>query len=226
MIIEFDEAHEGKSFTIDSSKAKGNLKDLTGYELEDWCRLSGLVDLPPFNIKKHHFHLTGEYPIVRLSIARHPAVIFQMRYDIKDKILYVVNFIILKQMHQNYGHAAFKRFLAQAPQMGIKNLECHANAGPSKWGVPLNGYITWGKFGLTMNPDSHKKFLSEIKEDGRAENCLQKLFLTESGQKYWLQKKMPWRAEFDLASDSINQRMFRIYEHKKEKKQKSLTARS
>lgn len=209
-----------------------NIKELTGFRLKAWQRLTGFYSpaLPKKFIQSFKFSIYGPVSksIVYVEI---DSVNFQFKmicYLEEKKIRVTLCELPPHLRRKRLALKAFKYQLNVAKSMQFKIIECKASAEMIK-GNKDGGYIAWAKYGFTMDKESHKTFLKDERftkiktKDGKEEDCgcLQRLLLNKKGEESWITYGASWEAIFDLDKDSLNKRILKIYSRKKTNEDKT-----
>ena len=197
-----------------------NIIPFTGCPTNCWRRLTGLINplLPEKFVSYNDCRVTGEYPIVRV-IAKNKNIKMELRCDLELKTIHVTNFIVTNPGN-GYGFLILKRMLNEAVEIGFKAIEGNARSGTDNEGVVYTGYIKWGRFGFTMDNDSHLEFRNEMKKHGREEDCLHWLLRSKEGRNFWIKNGYDWTAYFSLIENhprkkkkgNINYRILNHYQ--------------
>ena len=186
-----------------------NCYELTGFTEHDLIALSGVFGYT------HDFEVTrfeGIYPNLRIVIESN-ALTLAIEIQIGEGI--IQNELII--CHNPGEGIGLKVFCAQtdaAIDGGFNQIRCLA-IGSYEAIKKLNGYITWGKLGFTIDDYFLEKFLTLLEKHNRKEKTLSQLLATEEGEKFWMENGISWPGKFELYVGSESQMILENYKRKK-----------
>jgi hypothetical protein len=133
---------------------------------------------------------------------------------------------------KGWGTAIFLAQVTTATALGFKRIICepHGNVDTLDEAIvelQYNGYFTWARLGFTMVQDSesYEKYKAQLVSHNIDLLPLDKLLkkqvlfvrisanntVPRSGKQYWKEFGFDWKGEFDLHSDSLNNKILLDY---------------
>lgn len=195
---------------------KGSVFSVTDYEYYQWFDLTGFFNSEARGVlSEDDLDINGVYPIFDIKCINNEKMFLNIRIDLRFKEIEYYEVHLLQNVGKSIGSMAHQYQTNLAAVMGFKSIHLEARRSLSKddffW-----GYVAWAKFGYTMTLQSQKKFEAEIegkkigaKGRERQVTCLQTLIRYEPC--YWEEYGDSWRGIFDLAKNSNNNRILKIY---------------
>jgi SPP1 gp7 family putative phage head morphogenesis protein len=182
---------------IDSDDLEEILADyLPGASVKDLVTLSGAPDGSKVTILER-----GQFLVIDFDYVADGKSVSASRAIIKDrgKVALWNLKILVEPSGKQLGLDVFRRQVDTAVSLGIQEIQCTAERGPSQ-----NGYYTWAVFGYEANGIN-----------------LPEKMLSEEGQADWLANGKPFHGTFDLRSGSRSRQVFdRYYGRKMQERNK------
>ncbi|HEX7868574.1 MAG TPA: hypothetical protein VF455_00530 [Chryseobacterium sp.] len=194
-----------------------NIQLYTGVTFDNWVYVSGMFaqGFPSLFGSTNEFVMEGTYPRFMITAQKKGVATIQIEFDLEQNMI-LDHHIFLEQQYRGNGWIAFQEHVDRATHLGFDRLECNAFGGiddankndPKK---AYNGYITWARFGFTMDPESQKRYERKLTENGQKIMPLHTLLSTDEGRDYWKDKGHSWDGIFSLAPNSPNRNLFNQY---------------
>lgn len=205
----YSSEHDGKDFK------RENLKKLTGLDLNAWLRITGFFDgnLKGF-ISPNEFKISGFYPTLIIECEK---IILAMRINLEHREIHNASIILEGEYkHQGRGTEAHHNQISVARKLGFTKLTILA-VGDDDTRDDWQGRIAFAKFGYTLSPKSQSDFEAKMKSWDTPEKCLHRYIWHKKNEEQWRRNGLDWNGEFILEENSINMRLFKKFNKKRNK---------